>query len=199
VGRLSGMRPWRRAGQRRLSAEQGSRPISAPTSPPGERASSAAGADRVGARPHLGARTGRVRRQDAGWVIPGAEGQQLPKLANHLEVSWSALLFATIDAVLPDPVAKGRVIEAQLPGDLGDRLAGGAHQLASSRLNLGVNFPVVLGCWSGIWTATSDRRCPATRRKSTSHAQDLGHGSPAGRYGRRQPHRAAGRPRAGIV
>jgi hypothetical protein len=150
-GRLSGMRPWRRAGPAQTvgRAREQADQRTAPTSPPGERA--AALLRRIGGRPAgpiWGARTGRVRRQDDGWVSPGAEGQELPKVANHLEASWSALLFTTIDAVLPDPVAKGRVIAAQLPGDPGDRLAGGAHQLDGVAFELGVNCPLVLRCLS---------------------------------------------------
>src|SRR6266511_2201443 len=37
----------------------------------------------------------------------------------------------------------------------------------ASRLNSGVNCRLLLRCCSGIWTASSHRRCPATGGKST--------------------------------
>src|SRR5574341_112135 len=62
----------------------------------------------------------------------------------------------------------------------------------ASRLNSGVNWRLVLCCLSGIWTASSHRRCPATHRDSG--------GRPArGAVRRRRPqggHRLAG-PRDG--
>src|SRR6266545_1397723 len=42
----------------------------------------------------------------------------------------------------------------------------------ASRLNSGVNCRLLLRCCSGIWTASSHRRCPATGGKSSVHADD---------------------------
>src|SRR6266567_4486680 len=56
-------------------------------------------------------------------------------------IAGKSLLFATVDAVLPGPVAEGGVVDAQLPGDLGDRPAGGAHQLHRVTFELGGELP----------------------------------------------------------
>src|SRR5512133_2850099 len=60
---------------------------------------------------------------------------QLPQ--PHLLVARQPVLLTTVDAILTHPVAKGRVIDAQLTGDLGDRPATGAHQFHRIAFELG--------------------------------------------------------------
>jgi hypothetical protein len=44
--------------------------------------------------------------------------------------------LAPVDAILAHPVAQRGVVDAQLPGDLGDRPAGGSDQLDRVALEL---------------------------------------------------------------
>src|SRR4029453_8275218 len=70
---------------------------------------------------------------------PGVVALQLAQPG--LLVAGQPVLLATIDAVLPHPVAQRRVVDPQLPGDLGDRPARGTHQLHRIALELGGELP----------------------------------------------------------
>src|SRR6266511_1763535 len=70
---------------------------------------------------------------------PGVVALQLSQ-AGAL-VAGQALALATVDAVLLDPVPQGRVVDAQLTGDLSDRPVAGAHQLHGVTLELGGELP----------------------------------------------------------
>src|SRR4029453_12336060 len=66
---------------------------------------------------------------------PSVVALQLPQ--PRLLLAREPVLLATVDAVLTHPVAKGRVVDAKLTGDLGDRPATGTYQLHRLALELG--------------------------------------------------------------
>src|SRR5215211_4399563 len=60
---------------------------------------------------------------------------QLPQ--PRLLVACQPVLLATVDAVLANPVPQGRVVDAKLPGDFGDRPAAATDQLDRVAFELG--------------------------------------------------------------
>src|SRR5919107_3287603 len=66
---------------------------------------------------------------------PSVLALQLPQ--PRLLVAGQPVLLATVDAVLPHPVAQRRVVDPKLPGDLGDRPATGANQFHRVAFELG--------------------------------------------------------------
>src|SRR5829696_3122276 len=66
---------------------------------------------------------------------PGVLALQLPQ--PRLLITRQPVLVATVDAVLADPVPQGRVVDAKLTGDLGDRPAAAMDQLHRVAFELG--------------------------------------------------------------
>src|SRR5215211_6758059 len=66
---------------------------------------------------------------------PSVLALQLPQ--PRLLITRQPVLLATVDAVLADPVPQGRVVDAKLTGDLGDRPAAATDQLHRVAFELG--------------------------------------------------------------
>src|SRR5215216_6408611 len=100
---------------------------------------------------------------------------QLPQ--PRLLITRQPVLLATVDAVLADPVPQGRVVDAKLTGDLGDRPAAATDQLHRVAFELGSELAPVP--WLSVFHADILRSREVSCLRGEVHEAAAGAGAQA--------------------